>query len=443
MQNFGEYRRIIDRLRTKQRCLWLNTHLVPDRRPNLTTLAGITDAGERLKRNEPLLATLFDELNVTDGRIESPLTKAEDLIASSPITGTGAWFIKRDDLLPVAGSIKARGGFHEVLAYAEKLALNHGIIGPVSDRRLLATASARKFFSKYKILVGSTGNLGLAIGTLAAALGFKSEVHMSADAKQWKKDRLSGSGVNVVEHQGDYSAAVAAARSLIRASDYFIDDEASSFLFYGYATAALELKKQLDEVDRKVDSRTPLFVYLPCGVGGAPGGITAGLKAFFGENVHCFFAEPVASPSMLLQLCTGGTESVSVADFGLNNITEADGLAVGRASLFAARHIQEMVAGIFTVSDDELYENMAILEKYSGILLEPSAAAGIRGPVWFNETKEGRGYLQKHHIIPDHVTHIIWATGGSLVPGHQRMKYKNIADIKLKNLARNSSVPAE
>lgn len=117
-----------------------------------------------------------------------------------------------------------------------------------------------------------------------------------------EKDLLRSKGVIVKEYEGDYGAAVKEGRALSDADEnsYFVDDEHSSRLFLGYAAAALRLKKQLADKQILVDGDHPLFVYLPCGVGGAPGGITLGLKYVFGDAVHCFLRNRCKAPACSL-----------------------------------------------------------------------------------------------------------------------------------------------
>ncbi|WP_404333167.1 D-serine ammonia-lyase [Mesobacillus maritimus] len=371
----------------------------------------ITDAKERLQRFEPVLRTLFPEME--DG-IVSPITevpsmkKELEMFYQSKINGK--LLLKRDDLLPVAGSIKARGGFHEVLAFTENLAIKTGLISTINDDyRILLTEKARKILSQYTISVGSTGNLGLSIGMIGSALGYRVAVHMSADAKEWKKNLLRKNGVKVVEHPSDYSQAVEKARneSDQAANSYFVDDEQSPLLFAGYAGAVHEVQEQLEKRGLKVSSEQPLYVYLPCGVGGGPGGVAFGLKTVFGEHVHCFFAEPTHSPCMLLGLMTNLHNHISVQDIGLDNKTEADGLAVGRASAFVGEIMENLLSGVYTITDDELLSLLYLLEKSEGIFLEPSALSGMKGPI-------------KHSQKNPNAIHLVWGTGGSLVPEQMR-----------------------
>ena len=283
------------------------------------------------------------------------------------------------------------------------------------DYTVLSEKKYKDIFSNYEIAVGSTGNLGLSIGIIGAKLGFKVTVHMSADARQWKKDMLRSKGVNVIEYLDDYSVAVENGRNAAKENEYchFIDDENSKSLFLGYSVAAERLKKQFDEQGIEISKDNPLFVYLPCGVGGGPGGVAFGLKLLFGDNVHCFFAEPTHSCCMLLGMASGEHNRLSVKDFGVDNRTIADGLAVGRASGFVGKQMYDFMDGCYSVSDERMSALLKMLADKEGICLEVSALAGMFGPVMLSRKLGGlpSGY------------HLVWATGGSMVPKDEYKKY--------------------
>ena len=423
--------------------LWLNDKWLPlahVNAPTRVTLDDVHDAERRLSRWSSLLMRLFPELKAIGGIIESvlaPVPSLQQAIMDQPHPA-GRWFVKCDHALPLTGSIKARGGLYEVLLHAENMALRHGSVTPAGDRLSIASPESRHIFAQHRIVVGSTGNLGLSIGVLSAALGFQCTVHMSSDAKEWKKSRLRSLGVDVIEHRGDFGTAVAAGRDHAQTDEsaYFVDDEDSERLFLGYSVAALRLVDQLRDQKVCVDERHPLFVYLPCGVGGAAAGITFGLRHLLGDHVHCFFAEPVASPCMLIRLASVRDAPISVANVGLNGPTEADGLAVGKASEFVVPIVRQLASGVFTVRDDDLFEDLFLLHQTEGMRIEPSAAAGFRGPRWLLETETGRDYRVKHDILKDmdRATHVLWTTGGALLPEEEyRRYYQRGRDIRCGN----------
>ncbi|EGR0364688.1 D-serine ammonia-lyase [Vibrio cholerae] len=389
----------------------------------------IQDASQRLKRFAPYLAKAFPETAKKNGIIESevvPISEMQSVLEreyDTPIQGR--LLLKKDSHLPISGSIKARGGIYEVLTHAEKLAIEAGLLTESDDYSKLLNEEFRDFFKRFSIAVGSTGNLGMSIGIMSAKLGFSVSVHMSADARAWKKNRLRALGVNVIEYAQDYGVAVAQGRKEAENDPtcFFIDDENSQTLFLGYSVAGERLKKQFDEKGIVVDAQHPLFVYLPCGVGGGPGGVAFGLKMAFGDNVHCIFAEPTHSPCMMLGVHTGLHDAISVQDIGIDNITAADGLAVGRASGFVGRAMERLLDGYLTISDERMYRLLGQLNEAENIQLEPSALAGMIGPIVVTKSVEYRARMQFDDTVMGNATHLVWATGGGMVPAEEMDSY--------------------
>lgn len=408
-----------------QPTLWINPHL--EENPLLPlSIADMQQARIFMQQYASFIETIFPETTATKGKIVSPLESISSFQtlrnSKSNIKNTGKLFLKCDHALPVAGSIKARGGFYEVLQFAHQLAVQNGFItnGETAD---FSSPKIKKLLAQYTIGVGSTGNLGLSIGIIGAQLGFKVNVYMSNDAKDWKKQLLRQKGATVLEEKGDFGVAIANGRAetLANPYGYFVDDENSKKLFLGYSLSAFEIHQQLSALNITVDNEHPLFVYHPCGVGGSAGGALFGLKTLFGNAVHSFFAEPTHSPSVLTGLITGALSKISVQDIGLDNLTEADGLAVGRPSAFASSIIQKLVNGIYTIEDKILLPLLNQLYTTENIFVEPSATAGLIGP----EKVLATDYLEKNHIDASKITHIAWATGGALIPATIKTKYLN------------------
>ena len=427
---------IVRDLAQEKEVAWINpdkTSMEEARKAMELSMKDVDDAEARLERFAPFIMKCFPETKARNGIIESvltPIPKLQKKINEKYYSDLkGKLLLKQDSHLAIAGSVKARGGIYEVLKHTEDLALEKGILKPGDSYEKLADPETREFFRGYTIQVGSTGNLGMSIGIMSAAVGYEVIVHMSADAKQWKKDLLRSHGVTVIEYESDYSEAVKNGRkqSDENPKSYFVDDENSRTLFLGYAVAAKRLVGQLEQLGVTVDAEHPLFTYIPCGVGGAPGGVSFGLKLMFGDNVHCFFVEPTQAPCMLTGMATGLNHEISVQDIGLTGLTHADGLAVGRPSGFVGGVMKPLLSGEFTIRDGQLYDYMRDLLETEDIFLEPSACAAFQGPIRLNQEETVKEYLKEQGLIEKmgNATHIAWATGGSLVPEEIREEYKN------------------
>lgn len=429
---------ILEKVKNLEPTVWIN----PDRKTSDDawenvefTLDDIKESDERFKKFAPLMIKLFGEefpeLYESKGILESPLVRLENLEKKyhEDKDFKGKLYLKMDSHLPVVGSIKARGGLYEVLVFAEILAKENNLLDENKDYSQFADDNFRELFSKYTIQVASTGNLGISVGVMASTLGFNAIVHMSNDAKDWKKKHLRDRGATVIEYDGDFSTAITKARelSLQDPFSYFVDDEDSTTLFKGYSVAALRTKEQIERLGIKVDKNHPIFLYMPCGVGGSSGGVSFGFRMVLGDNVHAFFVETTHIPSFLIGASTKLHSNISVYDLGIDGITEADGLSVARPSKFSGNTMESLLSGVITIEDDTLFETLKDLNELEDIRIEPSSTASIVASESLLQYEQAKEYLEKYDLLDklDNITHICWATGGNLVPKEIMDEYLN------------------
>ena len=395
---------ILRSLRAHKPTVWLKpVDTIARVRPTLDpiTLADIADAVARMNRFRPALRLLFPKSG-WDGQVRSPL-----LDYPKPGFADSRILVKADHALPMTGSIKARGGVYELLCRIERIALDEKLVDVGEDYDALTRHAAAEAFGRRTVAVSSTGNLGFSIGLVARAFGLKAQVHMSRDAKTWKKERLTHLGAEVVEHDCDFTETVARGRSASLASGAeFIDDETSRDLMIGYAMAADEVLAQLRGRLIKPTPANPLIVYLPCGVGGAPGGVTWGLKARLGDAVRCVFVEPVASAGMMVALSGGRFCATSVYDVGLDNNTLADGLAVPRPSQLVLDLVGDQIDAAVALPDTAMVDWVRRAWRDAGLRLEPSAAAALAAVEPF--------LAAQPHLSSAY--QVAWTTGGALLP---------------------------
>ena len=91
---------------------------------------------------------------------------------------------------------------------------------------------------------------------------------------------------------------------------------------------------------------------------------------------------------------------------------------------FVGRAMQRLLDGYYTVSDEELYRLLALMERSEGLRLEPSALAGVPGMA--RVLGEQQGYRARAGLSAQRLaqaTHLVWATGGGMVPPNEMETY--------------------
>ena len=91
---------------------------------------------------------------------------------------------------------------------------------------------------------------------------------------------------------------------------------------------------------------------------------------------------------------------------------------MGRASALVSDVMERALDGCYTVEDEKLYPYLAMLKDCEGIFIEPSACAAFDGLQYICGKENGSFPAPDENSV-----HIIWATGGNMVPEEEKTVY--------------------
>ena len=343
-------------------------------------------AQNRYMRFMPFLAKAFPETAARKGIIESELYDISDFSAEINKNFKGKLFLKDDAHLPVGKSVTARGAMHEVLHIAEILLQKNKLLSPTENYSKLNSAEIKDFLSHYKIYAVERENLALSAGILAARLGFKTVIYLSQTENQEKKNNLLNEEIEAKEYKSDYRTAVSEAQKDCEKEEnsFFVGKSDSEDYFFGCSSAALRLKVQLNKAHVEADENHPLFVYIPALIPEAAIGIAFGLKQLMGKDVHCFLTQ------------------------------SNDLMSPNETSEFLKSISENIISGVFTVSDESMLNYSNKLKLSKNINLKPTACTGFKAIENF-EYKDFQSYLKKYNLLDklENSAHIIWAAYGN------------------------------
>jgi threonine dehydratase len=211
------------------------------------------------------------------------------------------------------------------------------------------------------ILCASAGNFGQAIAWAARERGCTAIVYASVNATPVKLDAMRAFGAEVRLFGADFDAAKEeAARVAVAGGLRFVEDGADLETLEGAGTIALELH----------EAGAPEVLLVPLGNGALINGIGQTLRAL-GAATRVVAVQAAGAPAMVESFRSGHLVRHETID------TICDGIGVRVPIPVALADMRLAVDDALLVSEGAVREGMRLLAAHTGLMVEPSAAAGI------------------------------------------------------------------
>jgi threonine dehydratase len=287
---------------------------------------------------------------VTDLAIDGPLVEIDDILAAArtlagvairtPLVPFGPpddrVLLKAESLQPI-GAFKIRGAYVAIAA-----------LDPTERRR--------------GVITYSSGNHAQGVARAARLLGAPAVVVMPDDAPRIKAERVAADGAEIVwvgtssEERRAVAERLASERGLAVIPPF--DDDR---VIAGQGTVGLEIVEAIPDV---------AAVLVPIGGGGLAAGIATALRAL-APRARVIGVEPELAADARDSLAAGRIVAWPAADVGR---TIADGTRTTALGSRTFAHLRERLAGIVTVSEEEIAATVRLIAEESRLVAEPSGA---------------------------------------------------------------------
>lgn len=225
--------------------------------------------------------------------------------------------------------------------------------------------AANAMLARYagEVVAGSSGNHGIAVAMLGAALGIRVTIVMAAGASDGKAQVIRSLGAGVVQVAGgvverdrraeDIAAATGAV--LVPSSDH-------ELVVAGAGTVGLEVFEEVPAVST---------IFVPAGGGGLLAGVCVAASAL-SRPVRVVGVEPMSARRYAVSVARGAPTELPPS------MTIADGLRGQRPGAVPWPIIRHRVDDLIGVTDDAITHALGILRR-AGVSAEPSGAVALAG----------------------------------------------------------------
>lgn len=256
-------------------------------------------------------------------------------------------FIKHENHNPT-GSFKIRGGIN--LMHHLKIAKTSGVI------------------------TFSTGNHGLSIATAANYYGIDAVIVVPENNNPAKNRKIREAGAELIEAGKTFEECSTVVEALVEERGlYYAHPANEPHLINGVGTGFLEIIEKLPDLDA---------VIVPIGAGSEAAAAVTVFKTVK-PSVEIYAVQAEASSAAHLSWSTGTIKTAQ-------NTTFAGGFATGTGYETTFEIYKNQLAGFVLLSEEEIYQGIALAGYYTQNLVEGAGASTIVGAIKLQDKLKGK-----------------------------------------------------